>query len=67
MPDTRERREEMNYKMRPHSGIELMPSDRFLVNRRFSDVKLLRFDNRLLDISEKLLTAVSGRLGGAED
>lgn len=44
-----------------------MPSDRFFVNRRFSDVKLLRLDNRLSDASEKLLTAVSGRLEGADD
>lgn len=44
-----------------------MPSDLFLVNRRFNDVKLLRFDNRLLEASEKLLIAVSGRLGGADD
>ena len=42
-------------------------SARFFVNRRLSDVKLLRFDNRLLEASEKLLAAVSGRLGGAED
>jgi hypothetical protein len=45
----------------------MLPVGRFLVNRRLSDVKLLRFDKRLLDISEKLLTAVSGRLGGADD
>jgi hypothetical protein len=67
MPDTRERRKNTNYETRHHSGIELMPSDRFLVNRRLRDVKLLRFDNRLLEASEKLLMAVSGRLDGAED
>lgn len=44
-----------------------MPSVRFLVNKRLSDVKLLRFDNRLLDTSDRPLTAVSGRLEGAED
>jgi hypothetical protein len=44
-----------------------MSSDRFFVKRRLSDVKLLRFDSRLLETSEKLLTAVSGRLGGADD
>jgi len=42
-------------------------SGRFFVKSRLSDVKLLRFDNRLLEASEKLLIAVSGRLGGAED
>lgn len=45
----------------------MLPVGRFLVNRRRSDVKLLRFDKRLLDTSEKLLIAVSGRLGGADD
>jgi|TARA_R110002003_G_scaffold68_13_gene6160 hypothetical protein len=44
-----------------------MSLERFFVKRRLSDVKLLRFDSRLLDVSEKLLTAVSGRLDGAED
>jgi hypothetical protein len=53
--------------MQHHSGMELMSSERFLVNNRFSDVKLLRFDNRLLEASEKVLMAVSGRLGAAED
>jgi hypothetical protein len=47
--------------------MELIVSDRFFVNRRFSEVKLLRFDNRLLETSGRLLTAVSGRLGGADD
>lgn len=45
----------------------MKPSDRFFVNRRFSDVKLLRLDKRLSDASEKLLIAVSGRLDGADD
>lgn len=47
----------------------MLSAVRFFVNRRRSDVKLLRFDNRLLDAdaSEKLLTAVSGRLGDADD
>jgi hypothetical protein len=54
--------------MQHYSGIGLMWSGRFFVNSRFSDVKLLRFDKRRLelDASEKLLTAVSGRLGGAD-
>jgi hypothetical protein len=52
---------------RHYSGMGLISSDRFFVKRRFSDVKLLRFDRRLLETSEKLLTAVSGRLGGADD
>jgi hypothetical protein len=42
----------------------LMSPERFFVNRRFSEVKLLRFDSRLLEASENVLTAVSGRLGG---
>jgi hypothetical protein len=48
-----------------HSGMGLMSPERFFVNRRFSEVKLLRFDSRLLEASENVLTAVSGRLGGA--
>jgi hypothetical protein len=67
MPDARAGKEDIEYKMRHHSGIELISPDRFLVNRRFSDVKLLRLDNRLLEASEKLLMAVSGRLEAAED
>lgn len=42
-------------------------SERFFVNSRLSDVKLLRFDSRLVETSEKLLAAVSGRLDGADD
>jgi hypothetical protein len=44
-----------------------MSPDRFFVNRRFNEVKLLRFDNRLLEASENVLTAVSGRLDDAAD
>jgi hypothetical protein len=40
--------------IRHHSGIGLMSPDRFFVNRRFNEVKLL-------------LTAVSGRLDDAAD
>jgi hypothetical protein len=44
-----------------------MSPERFFVNRRFNEVKLLRFDNRLLEASENVLTAVSGRLDDAAD
>ena len=40
-----------------------MSPDFFLVNRRFRDVKLLRFDRRLLEASEKVDMEVGGRLG----
>ena len=37
-------------------------SDFFLVNSRLSDEKLLRFDSRLLEASEKVDIEVGGRL-----
>jgi hypothetical protein len=52
---------------RHHSGIELTSGRFFVVKKRLSDVKLLRFDKRLFDASETSLNAVSGRLAGAED
>jgi hypothetical protein len=41
----------------------LMLPDFFLVNSRLRDVKLLRFDSRLLEASEKVDMEVGGRLG----
>jgi hypothetical protein len=67
MPYIRRKKEESAVHKRHHSGIEFISPERFFVNRRFSDVKLLRFDSRLLEASENVLMAVSGRLDGAED
>jgi hypothetical protein len=40
-----------------------MSPDFFLVNSRLRDEKLLRFDRRLLEASEKVDMEVGGRLG----
>jgi hypothetical protein len=46
-----------------HSAMGPISPDFFLVNNRLRDVKLLRFDSRLVEASEKVDKEVGGRFG----